>query len=376
MTLYQRPDEHIFAEGARPGEVQPFPDLSRGWGIAFEQTGGIPPMEWFNFMGKRADEAIRYLMQRGLPEWSNTENYPQGAYIQHAGQSYRAKVDNKGKAPSNSFTEWEEWGLTRAMLEQHFVPSSQEQALAGTDHSTIMTPLRVSQAIAAFSNTVGQIVFVPSIQVPTGYLKCNGSILSRSDYPALWDYAQTSGALISETDWHQRYQGCFSCGDGTTTFRTPDVRGEFIRCWDDGRDVDHERAIGSAQEMQNAWHTHSASANAADDHTHSAQTDTQGLHGHTVHDPGHKHGFSHALTANLVSNYSNRMLDDPLIRGEGHYQETSTSGTGIWLSQEGNHSHHVSIDKAGSHSHTITVNGEGGNESRPRNIAWLAMIRY
>ncbi len=128
MTLYQRPDKHVFAEGARPGEVQPFPDLSRGWGVAFEQTGGIPPMEWFNFIGKRADEAIRYLMQRGLPEWSGTEEYPAGSYIQYAGQSYRAKVENKGKAPQNSLAEWEEWGLTRAALDECFHPKDGELA--------------------------------------------------------------------------------------------------------------------------------------------------------------------------------------------------------------------------------------------------------
>ncbi|BBE08567.1 Uncharacterized protein MCB1EB_0406 [Mycoavidus cysteinexigens] len=128
MTLYQRPDEHVFAEGARPGEVQPFPDLSRGWGVAFDQTGGIPPMEWFNFIGKRADEAIRYLMQRGLPEWSETEDYPEGSYIQYSGKTYRAKIDNKGKTPSAHLAEWEEWGLTRKALDAHFHPKEGELA--------------------------------------------------------------------------------------------------------------------------------------------------------------------------------------------------------------------------------------------------------
>ncbi|MCX8566819.1 MAG: Carbohydrate binding domain-containing protein [Glomeribacter sp. 1016415] len=128
MTLYQRPDEHVFAQGARPGEVQPFPDLSRGWGVAFEQTGGIPPMEWFNFIGKRADEAIRYLMQRGLPEWSETEDYPEGSYIQYSGKTYRAKAANQGKPPQISLAEWEEWGLTREALDAHFHPKDGELA--------------------------------------------------------------------------------------------------------------------------------------------------------------------------------------------------------------------------------------------------------
>jgi len=108
MALYQRSDEHVFAEGARPGEVQAFPNLSRGWGVAFDQTGGIPPVEWFNFLHKRTDEAIRYLMQRGLPEWSKTEKYPEGSYIQHVGKTWRAKTASQGKTPSSSRAQWEE----------------------------------------------------------------------------------------------------------------------------------------------------------------------------------------------------------------------------------------------------------------------------
>ncbi|MEE2496982.1 hypothetical protein, partial [Pseudomonas aeruginosa] len=65
MTQYKRPDEAVFASGAKPGELEAFPDIARGWGVAFEQTAGIPPMEWFNALFKRTDEAIRYLMQRG-----------------------------------------------------------------------------------------------------------------------------------------------------------------------------------------------------------------------------------------------------------------------------------------------------------------------
>jgi phage-related tail fiber protein len=39
----------------------------------------------------------------------------------------------------------------------------------------------------------------------------------------------------------------FGPGNGSTTFNLPDLRGEFIRGWDDGRGVDAGRGLGSKQ---------------------------------------------------------------------------------------------------------------------------------
>ena len=74
MTQYTRPDELVFASGAKPGELQSFPDIPAA-GVTFDQTTGVPPMEWFNALFKRSDEAVRYLLQRGIGEWSTTEDY-------------------------------------------------------------------------------------------------------------------------------------------------------------------------------------------------------------------------------------------------------------------------------------------------------------
>ena len=113
MALVNKPDESIFASSAKQGEVDNFPDLLRGWGISFEQTGGIPPMEWFNFLFKRLDEKHTYLMQRGLPEWSATQDYPAGAFVQYQGLSYKALRTNKNSPPSASNSaDWQRWGFT------------------------------------------------------------------------------------------------------------------------------------------------------------------------------------------------------------------------------------------------------------------------
>lgn len=116
MTQYKRPDETVFASGAKTGEVENFPDIARGWGVSFDQTNGIPPMEWFNALFKRNDEALRYLMQRGIAEWSATEDYPVGAHVQESGKVWKAKAASLGKRPSSSPSEWVETALTLEAL--------------------------------------------------------------------------------------------------------------------------------------------------------------------------------------------------------------------------------------------------------------------
>lgn len=66
---------------------------------------------------------------------------------------------------------------------------------------------------------------------PTGWIKANGAAISRTTYSALFSAIGTT----------------FGSGNGSTTFNLPDLRGEFIRCWDDGRGVDSGRSFGSTQ---------------------------------------------------------------------------------------------------------------------------------
>ncbi|WP_236208313.1 hypothetical protein [Pseudomonas tohonis] len=128
MTQYNRPNETVFASGAKPGELESFPDITRGWGVTFDQTTGIPPMEWFNALFKRSDEAVRYLLQRGIGEWSTTEDYPIDAHVQEGGKIWKAKVGSVGKRPSLNPTEWVETALTREALKTLI----QEQLGGGT----------------------------------------------------------------------------------------------------------------------------------------------------------------------------------------------------------------------------------------------------
>lgn len=82
---------------------------------------------------------------------------------------------------------------------------------------------------------------------PTGWLKANGAAVSRTTYAALFTAIGTT----------------FGVGDGSTTFNLPDLRGEFIRGWDDARGVDSGRGFGSAQADELKSHTHTNGMSAS-----------------------------------------------------------------------------------------------------------------
>ncbi len=77
---------------------------------------------------------------------------------------------------------------------------------------------------------VGAVVYYTKTTLPTGWLRCDGTAVSRTTYASLF--------AIVGTQW--------GVGDGSTTFNLPDLRGEFIRGYDDGRGVDASRVFGSA----------------------------------------------------------------------------------------------------------------------------------
>lgn len=106
MSVQNKPDYKIFAGGAKPGEVVTFPDILRGWGVTLDTTGGIPPMEFFNSFGKRLNEWLMYLTQRGTPEWDAAVDYPKDAMIQYAGVYYVSLKVTKGEQPNNSQASW------------------------------------------------------------------------------------------------------------------------------------------------------------------------------------------------------------------------------------------------------------------------------
>ena len=174
---------------------------------------------------------------------------------------------------------------------------------ANSATSTANTALSTAQAL----NPTGMVIWVAMSSAPTGFIKANGAAVSRTTYSALF-------AAIGTT---------FGSGDGSTTFNVPDLRGEFIRGWDDGRGVDSGRSFGSSQVDSTALPNAGFTTNTAGNHNHSYNTN-QGTGG-----------------------------------GQG--------GGGADTGSRGDSTGH-----AGSHSHSITG---GDPETRPRNVALLACIK-
>ncbi|HGD8468017.1 TPA: phage tail protein [Escherichia coli] len=82
---------------------------------------------------------------------------------------------------------------------------------------------------------VGAPVPWPSETPPTGWLKCNGAAFSAEEYPEL--------------------------AKAYPTNKLPDLRGEFIRGWDDGRGIDAGRVLLSIQTGMLEKHRHIVVAN-------------------------------------------------------------------------------------------------------------------
>lgn len=80
---------------------------------------------------------------------------------------------------------------------------------------------------------------------PTGWLKCDGSSVLRATYADLFTAIGTT----------------FGSADGTH-FTLPDLRGEFVRGYDDGKGTDSGRVFGSAQAEDLLAHTHSITVRA------------------------------------------------------------------------------------------------------------------
>lgn len=180
-------------------KVQPSnAELSVGWPV----SSTPPSRQRFNWVLNFVANAVRYFSRRGMPDYDAAETYMTGdRVIGDDGKTYKCLADSTtGLAPSANPAKWERWGFTLGEM-------------------------------ASESGLTGTVSFFAGAAAPSGWLKANGAAVSRDSYSALF-------AAIGTT---------FGVGDGATTFNLPDLRGEFLRGFDDGRGVDSGRSFGSAQ---------------------------------------------------------------------------------------------------------------------------------
>ena len=158
----------------------------------------------------------------------------------------------------------------------------------------------------------GTVLYFAGQTAPAGWLKANGAAVSRTAYAALF-------AAIGTT---------YGAGDFLNTFNLPDLRGEFLRGWDDGRGVDPGRGFGFGQ---------------ADDVR-------QHYHGIGYISPNNDDG------AFVVRNWT-----------------TTEQQTLQFINGNGNSA--IRILSASSNLSTTNAIDESAGETRPRNVALLAIIK-
>lgn len=233
------------------------------------------------------------------------------------------------------------------------------QKLAEQDGTVVNTILRMlnahEQTIQKLKDTllpniqpVGSLIFMASEKPPAGYLYCDGSARSRTEFKELFE-------AIGET-WGK--------GNGSTTFNLPDLRGEFVRVWSKDGTVDAGRRVGQTQEQSTAMPTNDRFVTAANGgHNHSItasgnqSTAAVGNHSHT------------AMNANLISpgNYNPAVPDGNKIAGSPKFFTKALGGHSHSIQS---HSHQLGA--VSNHTHNITG---GDSETKPRNQALACYIK-
>ena len=181
-------------------------------------------------------------------------------------------------------------------------------------------------------NPIGTVIWYAGSSAPTGYLKCNGDSVPNG-----------SGTVQSIT--HD-----FSLLYDVVGGSLPDLRGEFIRGWDDGRNIDSGRAIRTTQSDSIKEHNHGISLTA---NTNSASlTGTATTIAESWNDDGNASGIFSKSTG---------------------YNSSHTPG-----GPDNNNCGSLSIDA--THTHSVTLSGNTANtgvtETKPRNVSLLACIKY
>ena len=120
-------------------------------------------------------------------------------------------------------------------------------AASGTSTTQLATTAFATASISPFT---GAMLMWPTATAPTGFLLCNGAVVSRSTYAALF-------AILGVV---------FGSGDGSTTFTLPDYRNKTVL---GAGDLYAAAATGGSKDAITVSHTHTATS--------------------TVTDPGHLH---------------------------------------------------------------------------------------
>ena len=181
---------------------------------------------------------------------------------------------------------------------------------------------------------VGSILIFPSEQVPHGFLPCDGREVSKKTYPLLYD-------LIKGT-W----------GETESSFYLPDLRGQFIRGWDNGNGVDPDSGADSIREFG------SEQADALQGHSHHVVSCS--INGGHYHKVGTRQ-WSRQYANTFYTSYNHKDLDN-----------YSSDTTDYNTNNTGEHRHEIII---GLPSDSTYQRVRISTETRPKNVSLMFCIK-
>lgn len=189
---------------------------TNGWGDA-TQDDYAPYRQDMNSLQFLITRQLAYLFQAGIPEYdASTEYYANSSYCLYGGIIYKCIQDCVNKTPSNEPTYWTGYDLgTFAKINSPIFtgnPQAPTVNLADSSASIATTAFVKGNLGATSVVATGTIIPFGSASVPSGYLACDGSAISRSTYSALFS--------VIGTTW--------GTGDGSTTFNLPNFTGGSI----------------------------------------------------------------------------------------------------------------------------------------------------
>ena len=208
-------------------------------------------------------------------------------------------------------------------------------AVSSSNHSAANAEL---QFTAVTGVPVGSVFCIAANNVPSGYLKCNGDNIAAGS-------GTVQGVNRSELENLRNLIGN----------TLPDLRGEFVRGFDDGRGVDTGRSINGTQGSQIGDHDHGTSSM-------SGSVSSKTLNGEA---------FQISETFSNAPNPTG-------VFSKGQNQNGQTTPGNPDVSSTG------TLKINASHDHTLSISGRtdgtGGttnnSETRPRNVVMLYIIKF
>lgn len=221
-------------------------------------------------------EGLGEMQLSGFAKWLLIEGgWPMDAIVVHDGVVYISASANNTDTPGEPGGSWRElfnfpgtgstptnWNQVALLESPTFTGTPKvPTATPGTNNEQAASTAFVAAAVAsADPNFVGAVLPFAMSTAPAGWLKANGAAVSVAAYPALATKIYVGDANNATALFGYR---CTDPESPSTTrsitgpyIVLPDMRGEFVRGWSDGRDVDTGRVFGSFQPDALKSHTH------------------------------------------------------------------------------------------------------------------------